>query len=105
LYEGLIKKELDPKMIDRLYNKDKIKTNMDLYENQFIDSENMICRYKEGFLHKIKWNNNMEGVGKLNRKQIMLSNLLFDKKVTVVSIIGGAGSGKTSLGKTLKNPR
>lgn len=97
LYEGLIEKELDPKVIDKLYNKGKVKTNMDLYENQFIDSENIICKYNEGYLHKIKWKNNMEGVGKLNRRQIMLSNLLFDKDVTVVSIIGGAGTGKTSL--------
>lgn len=98
LYEGVKDMDIPPELYTDLFDNKGLKVEMDLYENQFIDDgNNMIARYKNGRLKKIKWYKELDGVGMLNRRQMMATNLLFDPDVTVVSLIGRAGSGKTSL--------
>ncbi|MFW6015289.1 MAG: PhoH family protein [bacterium] len=97
IYLGIIQKPIPPKKVDELYNKGKIKIDMELYENQFLDAGNVIARYKEGYLHRVDWDKRLIDGSKLNRRQIMFEDLLTDGSITVVCCIGEQGTGKTTI--------
>lgn len=97
IYNGISNQYLGQDTIDRLNNKKKIKTNLNLYENQFLDLGNTIARYKDGYLHKVSWNKRVNGIEKPNKRQLMALDVLFDNDVKLVSLYGKAGTGKTSI--------
>jgi len=97
IYNGISDQWVDISLIDELHNKGKVKVDMDLYDNQFLDLGDTICRYKNGFLHKVSWNRSVNGIEKPNKKQLMALDVLLDEDVKLVSLFGKAGTGKTSI--------
>ncbi|MFW6310813.1 MAG: PhoH family protein [Nanoarchaeota archaeon] len=100
-YTGVAKDKLPPSMIDQLYDKGKIKFDyegIDYYENQFIDADDIVVRYKDGWLYKVDWNRCVNGLeNNPTRRQLMALDVLFDKDVSLVSMFGSQGTGKTTL--------
>lgn len=97
IYTGVKKYRLTNGKKDKLYDGKTIKTDLDLYPNQFVDSDRVLARYYDNGLHKVDWNPNLlEGLD-LNRRQKMAVDLLMDSDVSVVGLHGPAGTGKTSL--------
>lgn len=71
------------------------------YENQFIVMKNgsssaMGC-YKRGIISAIDTSPTAFGLRPVNKEQIFALNLLLDDNIKVVTLIGGAGTGKTLL--------
>ena len=96
-YTGVIKGKLSSKTINDLHEKKYIKTERDLYENQFFDAGKIIARYKNGYLHKVDWSKRVNGIDKPTKRQLMALDVLFDEDIDLVTIFGGQGSGKTTL--------
>lgn len=98
VYTG-IKKDLTltNKQKGKLYKNGYIKTKLDMHENQFAYLDDIIVRYKQGKLIKVGWNKGVQGFDKLNARQIMAHELLYDKDVRVIALWGKAGTGKTAM--------
>ncbi|MFW6377400.1 MAG: PhoH family protein [bacterium] len=96
LYEGVVEL-VDNDIYMKLRENDKVKVDLDLYENQFVDFGGLIARYNDGYLSVIEQNGYLMSKEKLNRRQVMVNNLLYDKDITVVGIAGEQGTGKTTL--------
>ncbi|MFW6130562.1 MAG: PhoH family protein [Atribacterota bacterium] len=97
IYNGISDQWIDKDLVNKLHDKHRVKVDLDLYENQFLDLGDLLCRYSNGFLHKIDWNKGVNGIEKPNKRQLMALDVLFDNKVKLVSLFGPAGSGKTTL--------
>lgn len=97
IYNGVSDQWVDKSLINELHDKGKVKVDIALYENQFLDLGDTIARYKNGYLHKISWNKRVNGIDKPNKRQLMALDVLFDNDVKLVSLYGKAGVGKTTL--------
>ncbi|MFW6377202.1 MAG: PhoH family protein [bacterium] len=99
-YTGVKTMMLDQDIIDTVYEKGIAKTySTELFENQFIEIINspLSVRYKDGYLFKVDRNKKLDDLHKLNRRQCMALDLLYDKDVQVVCLWGTAGTGKTAI--------
>ncbi|KAB3530699.1 PhoH family protein [Alkaliphilus serpentinus] len=111
LYRGYSEVYLTSDIIDRIYrNKNGIPLPEEmkeeiLYPNHFfhirsLDKSNheILVKYKNGRIVPLEYSNNMTwGLKPINREQKMAFELLHDPDVPLVSISGGAGSGKSIL--------
>ena len=107
LYSGIKEIVVDDKVIDQIYQEQNINSillDYDIYPNQFIFAKSNM-NDKRTALVKNNRNGNLVKCEKLNawglkprnKEQILSLDLLFDKEIPVVSLIGRAGSGKTLL--------
>ena len=107
LYSGVKEINMPDLMIDKLYSEDildKYFENEMVYPNQFLfvksdinEKKTVLLRKgRNGFFKKCE-KLNAWGLKPRNKEQILSLDLLFDKSVPVVSLIGRAGSGKTLL--------
>ena len=122
LYSGFKKYLVDEQTIDRFYNGDEIyaeKSEIKLNPNQMAmlvsnanEKKTALARfncYTEP-LHKIVNYSDVWGIRARNKEQSFALELLMDPNVPVVTLIGGAGSGKTlcalatGLQQTLEKP-
>ncbi len=108
IYKGYIDYEMTSDEIDKIYSEgldlpDELKEHV--YPNTFLDIKSttktgheVITRYNGKKLVPLKYANEKAwGLTPLNREQKMAFELLMDPDVHFVSVIGGAGSGKTIL--------
>lgn len=98
VYSGVKECNLSKDIISELYKEGRVEYNSEnLIENQFIDSGDIVARYKDGYLYKIDWNKSVNGIDEPTRRQLMALDVLFDNKVRLVNLFGEAGSGKTTI--------
>jgi PhoH-like ATPase len=90
--------------IDKLFEEGEIEAEFGAYENQFFivkseskDSHSAIARYKKGVLVPIKKMKDVMGITPRNAEQRMALELLLDPDISLVTLIGKAGSGKTLM--------
>ena len=122
LYSGFKKYLVDEQVVDRFYNNDKIhaeKSEIKLNPNQLVmlvsnanEKKTALARfncYTEP-LKKIVNYSDVWGIRARNKEQSFALELLMDPSVPVVTLVGGAGSGKTlcalatGLQQTLEKP-
>lgn len=111
LYSGVHEIELPQEYLDKLYQHNEVSyentlgsnpaLEHELYQNQFIDAGQAIARRYDDKLYGLNWNTEVEGIGELNRRQMMVADLLLDHRVRIVAMAGRAGTGKTSLAMNL----
>ena len=108
LYSGFTVKNLDADIINRLYKEHSVPAEYgDLLANEFVvananenPKQSVICRYHEEDKTLRTVSNYSEGVWNIlprNKEQKMAFDLLLDPEIQLVSLIGGAGTGKTLL--------
>tara|TARA_R110000824_G_scaffold185997_12_gene367120 strand:- start:2760 stop:4076 length:1317 start_codon:yes stop_codon:yes gene_type:complete len=107
LYDGFDSYLVDDETIDRFYNGDEIYADpkeIELYANQMVmlvsnsntkkTALSRFCEYKQP-LKKLTKHDEVWGIRPRNKEQSFAIELLMDRKVPVVTLIGTAGSGKT----------
>ena len=111
MYTGFKKYLIDEPILDRFYNDEDIfieKEELELFSNQFVmlvsnqnEKKTGLARFKSYNVPLIRINGKHKkdiwGVVPKNKEQIFALDLLKDKNVSVVTLIGKAGSGKTLL--------
>ena len=107
LYDGVRRMEMPDAVIDKLYSEDCIDeyfSDEQVYPNQFLfitseinEKKSILVRKNRNGNFKKCENLNAWGLKPRNREQVLSLDLLFDRTVPVVSLIGKAGSGKTLL--------
>jgi len=108
VYTGFVEKLVDDEMIDLFYAGTDIeftKEEVDSYHpNQFImlksnvnESRTALTRFSDATtpLRKVFNKKTSYGISPRNKEQKFAMDLLFDKDIPVVSLIGSAGTGKT----------
>tara|TARA_R100000700_G_C3171277_1_gene145861 strand:- start:365 stop:1684 length:1320 start_codon:yes stop_codon:yes gene_type:complete len=108
VYTGFAEKLVDDDAIDLFYADAKIELTEEelasLHPNQFVmlksnvnDSRTALTRFIDANtpLRKIHNQKNSYGISPRNKEQKFAMDLLFDKSIPVVSLIGSAGTGKT----------
>ncbi len=116
LYTGYMKFNVNTDIIDILYEKKfmaindiKEAQNKKMYPNTFVMLEDKIrvghtslCRYieKEDVIKPIKQINFIWGVEPKNKEQDFAFDALLDDRISLVTLIGRAGTGKTLLALT-----
>ena len=108
VYTGFTEKLVDDDMIDLFYAGSEIELTQEelqsFHPNQFVmlksnvnDSRTALARFADANtpLRKIYNRKNSFGISPRNKEQQFAMDLLFDKSVPVVSLIGSAGTGKT----------
>lgn len=105
-YKGYKKMSVSPELIDKLYNKKEVnipELNDDPIQNQFVElvsfdnQQTALTRYYDSKLNLIKKSHYTHGVSPRNREQIFAFNLLMDEKISLITISGISGTGKTIL--------
>lgn len=102
-YKGYIEID-DLELINKFYeNKKRLKVDLDLYENQYVILKNgqssAIARYNDGELTAL-FNYKDEqiwGVSARNVQQKFALDLLLDRNIPLITLVGKAGTGKTLL--------
>ncbi|MFW5873722.1 MAG: PhoH family protein [Bacillota bacterium] len=93
-------------IINKLYSKKKIdfdKENKDLINNQLIElqacdaQQTALAKYSLGKLNLIERNKSIHGIRAKNREQIFAVELLMDPSISLITISGISGTGKTLL--------
>ena len=103
IYTGKTEYKLSEKLTSKAYDEGYIKSSeidINLYENQFLDCDNVILQKKGENLFRVEWEEGRSFISKdfkLNREQLMAHELLMDTTVPLVAISGKYGTGKTSL--------
>ena len=112
LYSGFAKVLVDDQIIDRFYAGEKIflsdaaNERIELYSNQFVmlvsssnEKKTAITRFLNEQTEFKKINEHKEedgwGIAPKNKEQNFALDLLLDSEISIVSLIGKAGSGKT----------
>ncbi|MFW6047169.1 MAG: PhoH family protein, partial [Candidatus Woesearchaeota archaeon] len=103
LYKGY--KDIDTvsqEDVDLLHKKDKLKINIeDAQPNEVYNiktnKSSTLSIYKKNYLHKLDHDIYAWGINANNREQNYGLNLLMDKDIDLVSLVGKAGTGKTLL--------
>jgi PhoH-like ATPase len=108
VYTGFSEVLVDDDIIDRFYAADPIELSEqqseNIHPNQFVmlksninDSRTALTRYngKVEPLRMLSKRKNFFGISPRNREQSFAMDLLFDKSIPVVSLLGSAGTGKT----------
>lgn len=104
VYGGVQSLVVPSDTINRLFEEGEIETEFGAYENQFFilksdssDNHSAIAKYKKGVLVPIKKTKDVMGITPRNAEQKMALDLLLDPDVSLVTLIGKAGSGKTLM--------
>lgn len=97
IFTGMKNVHVGEETRNKLFDKHVASTNLDLYPNQFVNSKQVMARYKDGKLKFVPWKVDVINNVKLNRRQLMAIDILMDEDVTVAGMHGPAGTGKTSL--------
>ncbi len=104
LYNGMCELFVNTEMISEVYDKKIIKTNDNYYPNQaviLIDETNVknkaITIYKDGELQLIDNKVSPFGLACANLEQQIATNMLLDPSISLVTMTGLAGSGKTLI--------
>ena len=107
VYEGTLNEQVPDKVLESFYNGQGVQLDEDikLYPNQFITLESdcnlkktaLVRNISEGQpLQKVKeFKKGIWGIKARNREQRFVLDLLMDKKIPIVTLIGKAGCGKT----------
>ena len=108
VYTGFSEVLVDDDVIDRFYAADPIELDEqqteNIHPNQFVmlksninDSRTALTRYNGNVepLRMLSKRKNFFGISPRNREQSFAMDLLFDKSIPVVSLLGSAGTGKT----------
>jgi len=100
LYTGRKEIELPEESISNLYKDKAIKTDEDLFPNQFVicksGQSSALAIHRNKQLHLLK-QFELGKIKPLNKEQSAAINALMDPNIKVVSLVGTAGSGKTLL--------
>ena len=104
IYGGVQTITVSSNTIDELFEEKEIKTEFGAYENQFFvlksdssDSHSAIARYKNGMLVPLRKIKDIMGIFPRNAEQRMALDLLIDPNISLVTLIGKAGCGKTLI--------
>lgn len=102
IYPGHRTVEVSPAEIDMLYNTGSINLNVENpYQNEFFlvkaNNQSAITRYKNDSFSVIKPVEKVFSIRPRNVEQKMAFDLLLDRNVSLVSLIGLAGAGKTLI--------
>jgi len=106
LYSGFTSVLVDDEFIDQFYEDEYMFLEQDdLFPNQYImlvsssnEKKTALARYIHPSHHLVKVNSNREGIWGVkarNKEQNFSFDLLMDPSVSIVSLVGKAGSGKT----------
>lgn len=105
-YKGYKKLSVANELIDNLYENNEIKLpdhNEELIHNQFVElisydsQQTALTRYFDSKFNLIKKNHYVHGVSPKNREQIFAFDLLMDENISLITISGISGTGKTIL--------
>jgi PhoH-like ATPase len=99
-YTGVVKRKLTPDEYNQLQEHNSVGWSKEkLHENQYVDCDSILARYRSGTLHKVSWSNKhkIQGIDELNRRQVMAYDAIFNPDITTVILWGVAGTGKTAL--------
>ena len=104
IYDGVQKISVPSLTINKLFKEGRIEAEFGAYENQFFilksedaDNHSAIARYKNGMLVPIKKIKDVMGIMPRNAEQKMALDLLLDPDISLVTLIGRSGSGKTLM--------
>ena len=105
LYKGYIEMDVGQDSLHELMSSGAIPWNARFIPNEFVvlreakSSETALSRYKEGesYLQFVPPLDGVCGIRPLNRNQEMALNLLLDDSISLVTLVGKAGTGKTLL--------
>jgi len=124
VYSGFTKILTREDVIDEIYSAgfihfEELDLDYKIQENHsvmlsspFNDKKTVLCRYKNGKFHRIV-NINKKGIWGVkprNKEQAFAFDLLLDKNIPLVSLVGRAGSGKTlmaiaaGIAQTIRDP-
>jgi PhoH-like ATPase len=102
IYRGMSEIIVEPDAIDTIYSKGAIKSPVELSNNQFahiqsaIDTKHAaIARYYDGMLIRLTDYKNISGIRPRNMGQAMIMDSLMAQDITLVTMLGRAGCGKT----------
>jgi len=105
LYRGYIEIDASQESLAELKGNGRIPWNSRLTPNEFVvlreakSGETALCRYNnpEAGLELVPKLSSVCGINALNRHQEMALNLLLDDRLSLVTLVGKAGTGKTLL--------
>lgn len=108
LYSGAAKLSVEHELIDKFYERKTVtlpELDMKLYPNQFlvlkngVESQSAIAKYRdhEAKALTIKENSEIWGLKPRNKEQRFALDILMDKDIKLVTLIGRAGCGKTLM--------
>jgi PhoH-like ATPase len=103
LYSGWTTIEIeDPDIINTFYKEGKINfESKNLYPNQFCilkcQSSSALARFFQNQLLKLTFDGDLQGIHPKNKEQRFAIELLLNDSISVVSLMGNAGTGKTLL--------
>jgi len=105
LYKGYIDMDVGQDSLQELKSTGAIPWKTRFVPNEFVvlreskNSETALSRYNEGesYLHFVPPLEGVCGIRPLNRNQEMALNLLLDDSISLVTLVGKAGTGKTLL--------
>ena len=103
-YRGYKELQVSSEVIDRLYQEKEISYKKEhLINNQFLElksydnNQTALARYRKNELEPVKKGRYIHGITPKNREQIFTTNLLMDERISLVTISGISGTGKTIL--------
>jgi PhoH-like ATPase len=105
LYKGFIEIDASSETLQELRETGRLPWNTQLIPHEFVllkkakSKDRALCRYEEErqTLRLVETVNNVYGLKPLNIQQAMALDLLLDEQVTLVTLVGKAGTGKTLL--------
>lgn len=104
IYSGTVEYEVDDSVIDELHTVGSIESPGPMHENQYAllrssvsPKHSGLARFESGRLVKITPQGSVWGISPRNKEQACVFDALFDENVKLVTLIGGAGTGKTLL--------
>lgn len=108
LYAGYRETEVSPDILDSLIKGERVVWQDELFENEFLlltdsSKRQITVRYhtvEEGsnYIESIEtFENGVSGILPLNQQQQMAFDLLLDNNISLVTLVGKAGTGKTLL--------
>jgi PhoH-like ATPase len=111
LYKGLCNEKVDKKTIDSLYKAEEVSALFDkkLFPNQCCHFENGkqsgLFKYNSnGVFESVKKVELFNGIKTRNKEQHFAADLVLDKNISLVTLVGKAGTGKTlmAIGAAIK---
>ncbi|GAB4262036.1 PhoH family protein [Thermincola ferriacetica] len=107
LYTGIKEVQVKPELIDQFYSKNILPWEEELFPNQFVyltdeygSSKSALTRYnpaKKALVPLLFANTDAWGIKARNKEQRFAMELLMDDHVSLVTLVGQAGTGKTLL--------
>ena len=94
-----------PELINVLYSKKEVicppELQTSFYMNQYVTlkhgSQSVLAKYREGKLFRVPSEQRVEGITPKNSSQHFLLDACLDERLTMISCLGKAGTGKTLL--------